>query len=121
MYSVGVFYAWDFLFIVIITLAYFLCPRNFIEKKLEYIKFGLTFLSIFFLLFIIITNILCNAQMTHTLFGVSVVPALLLFHLVYPFREVKRNQHLTFFLFFSSLYVVGLNAFIILAVFFSNM
>jgi len=121
MYSVGVFYAWDFLFIMVMAMAYFLCPKTFIEKKLEYIKFGLTFLSIFFLLFIIITNVLCSDGMTHMLFWISILPALFLFHLVYPFKEVKRNQHLNFFLFFSSLYVVGVNALIILAFSLSNM
>jgi hypothetical protein len=30
-------------------------------------------------------------------------PALFVFHLLYPFKEVKRNQHLSFFLFFASL------------------
>lgn len=121
MYSVGVFYAGDFLAIIFVTVSYYLCPKRFIEKKNEYVKFFLTFFSLFFLLFLLITNIICNSEFTHLLFKISLAPVLLISHLLYPFKEVKRNQHLNFFLFFISLYSIGLYGSIILVHSLSNM
>jgi len=121
MYSVGVFYAWDFLAILIVTVTYLLCPSSIIEKKDEYVKFFLLSLSVLFLLFIVITNIICNDGMTHFLFKVSIIPFLFLTHLIYPFKSVRRSQHLNFFLFFLSIYVIGVNSLMILTVALSNM
>lgn len=121
MYSVGVFYAWDFVAVVMVTIAYFLCPSKIIEKKNEYVKFFLSFFSIIFLVFIILTNIICNEEITHLLFKMSIAPLLLIANLLYPFKTVKRNQHLNFFLFFISLYSIGLYGLIIVAHLFSNM
>ncbi len=121
MYSVGVFYAWDFIAIIIVTVAYFLSPDRVVTKKNEYVKFFLSFFSAFFVLFIILTNIIANNEITHLLFWVSLSPLLFLVHILYPFKEVKRNQHLSFFLFFISLYMIGLYGLTIVAHAFSNM
>jgi membrane-bound metal-dependent hydrolase YbcI (DUF457 family) len=105
MNSVGVFIAWDFLFVLLITVAYYYSPKRFIEKKNDYVKFSLSFLSVYFLLFIVLTNIINDRGITHTIFGIAFVPALYVYHLLFPFKTVKRNQHLNFFLFFIALYV----------------
>lgn len=47
--TVGVFYAWDFLVLIAMTVCYWHCPVRFIEKKQEYVKFALLFLSVYFL------------------------------------------------------------------------
>lgn len=114
MYSVGVFYAWDWLFLLCVMVAYLLCPKKIIEKKNEYVKFFLFFLSGYFFLFFILNNLIQNKEITHQLFGVLSPLALFVFHLLYPFKEVKRNQHLSFFLFWIALFCVGLGGLIIL-------
>jgi hypothetical protein len=114
MYTVGVFYAWDWLAIIGITIAYLLCPKRFIEEKPEYVKLFLFFLSGYFFLFLIISNLLNNREFTHHLLKVCSMPALFVFHWLYPFKKTRKNQHLGFFLFWAALYGVGLTGVIII-------
>lgn len=55
--AVGVFYAWDFLVLIAMTVCYWHCPVRFIEKKQEYVKFALLFLSVYFFIFLVLRNI----------------------------------------------------------------
>jgi hypothetical protein len=123
MKTVGVFYAWDWLALIGITIVYLLCPRRFIEKKLEYVKFFLFFLCGYFFLFLIVANIVQSRQFTHYLFGVCFALALWFCHLLYPFKETKRNKHLSFFLFMIGFFCFGLQVLIVIlhALFGGNM
>lgn len=121
MYTVGVFYAWDWLALTGITIAYLLCPKRFIGEGLEYVKFFLYFLSGYFLLFLVIANLSKNEDFTHYLFGICFGLALFGSHCLYPFRKVKRSKHLSFFLFWIGVYFFGLRGVIvILHVLFGN-
>lgn len=106
MYSVGVFLAFDFLLFIFMDVAYRLCPPKIIEKKQEYVLFSLDFLSLYFTIFIFITNIVKEHSFTHLLFWTLLFPVLFLFHLIYRFKTVKKNRHLSFFLFFLTVYVL---------------
>ena len=105
--TVGVFYAWDFLVLIAMTVCYWHCPIRFIEKKQEYVKFALLFLSVYFFIFLVLRNI-CGWEdaVVHEVWWVLLFPCLWLGHRFYPFRAVRRNQHLNFFLFFMALYVI---------------
>lgn len=114
--EVGVFYAWDFLLLIIIAICYWCYPARFLEKKYDYVKFVLLFFSVYFLTFFVLRNI-CNweDEMVHEIWWTLLFPCLWLGHRFYPFRLVKRSQHVDFFLFFLALYVVvlyGLSAFV---------
>jgi hypothetical protein len=113
MYSVGVFYAWDWLALIGVAIAYLVCPKRFLEEKQEYVKLFLFFLSGYFFLFWIITNILRNSSATQHLFGLCFTLALFVFHWLYPFKKTKKNQHLSFFLFWIGLYCFGLRGLIV--------
>jgi hypothetical protein len=56
----------------------------------------------------------------HFVFILALTPILFIAHLLYPFKTVKRNQHLSFFLFFGSLLCACIAGFFILLSF-SNM
>lgn len=87
-------------------IAYRLCPSKIIEKKQEYVLFSLDFLSLYFTLFIVITNIVKDHSFTHFLFWTLLFPVLFLFHLIYRFKTVKKSRHLSFFLLFLAIYVL---------------
>ena len=106
VYSVGVFYAWDFIAIILITILYYYCPKNIIDKKNEYIQFFLYFLSILFTIFIFIINITRSTTFTHMLFKISFIPLLFIFYSLYKFKNNKKNQNLYFFLLVISIYIV---------------
>ena len=84
MYSVGVFLAFDFLLFILMDIAYRLCPPKIIEKKQEYVLFSLDFLSLYFTLFIVITNIVKDHSFTHFLFWTYPAPP------PYPSRSAYR-------------------------------
>ncbi|MDR1455265.1 MAG: hypothetical protein LBJ01_06410 [Tannerella sp.] len=119
--TLAVFFAFDFLMIPLLTVAYYAAPERFIGEKYDYVKFILTFLSIFFLVFIVITNIANNRAVTHMFAGITFVPALFIYHLLFPFKTVKRNRHLTFFLFFLTLFECVLGALLMYAALFAKM
>jgi len=121
MYTVGLFYAWDFLGWIIMTIAYLHAPASILREKNEYIAFFLKYISAVFTLFVIIMNITCNEEFTRALFGVAVFPLLFIYHRFYKFKTVQKSQHLNFFLFFLSLFMITLKATILLALMFSNM
>jgi hypothetical protein len=114
MYSVGVFYAWDWFVLIVITIAYLICPKRFIEEKKEYVKFLLLFLSGYFFLFLIVTNLIKNSGFVHHLFGICLPLILLIGHCLYPFKKTKRNQHVSFFLFWIAIYTFGLRGIIMI-------
>lgn len=119
--TVGVFYAWDFLMLAITTLCYWWCPAKIIDKKEEYVKFFLAALSVYFLLFLVVRNVSSSDELVHWLWGVLLCPYLFIAHLFYPFREKRRNRHLSFFLFFAALYAIGMNALTLVGFLFSDM
>lgn len=121
MYTVGLFYAWDFLGWIILTLAYLYAPASILREKSEYISFLLKYLSAVFTLFVIIMNITCNKEFTHALFWLVLFPLLFIYHLRYKFKTVQKNQHLTFFLFFLSFFMLALKGTILLAFMISGM
>jgi hypothetical protein len=114
MNTVGVFFAWDWLALTVMAIVYFLCPKRFIEEKLDYVKFFLLFLCGYFFLFLIVINVLRDRDTTHSLFGACLAPALWVCHCLYPFKKTKRNQHVSFFLFWAGLYSFGLGGLIII-------
>jgi hypothetical protein len=126
MYTVGVFYAWDWLALIVIAVAYFLCPKRFLEEKKEYIKFFLLFFSAYFFLFLIIRNLPLggfNRNGIHWLFWIFLTPIMFVAHWLYPFRKTKRSKHLSFFLFFLAFFIVGIQvaAFVLHTLFGNNM
>lgn len=121
MYTVGLFYAWDFLGLIILTIAYRFAPSSILKEKNEYVSFFLKFLSAVFVLFVIIMNIVQNRDFTHALFGVGVFPLLFIFHRFYKFKTTQKNQHLNFFLFFFSVFILAVRGTILLAFLFSGM
>ena len=121
MYSVGVFLAFDFLLFILMDAAYRLCPPKIIEKKQEYVLFFLDFLSLYFTLFIFITNIVKEPSFSHFLFWTLLFPVLFLFHLIYHFKTVYKSRHLSFFLFFVAVYVLAIRASTLILYMFSSM
>lgn len=128
----GVFFPFDCFAVWFIAACYFLCPKSIIAKKLEYVKFFLLFLSIYLLLFLILRNVLGSPQdynlpgkspkdLLMFLFALGFCPALCVANLVYPFKTVKRSQHLSFFLFMISLCSVGIFGLVVGVHAFSNM
>jgi hypothetical protein len=111
MYSVGLFYAWDFLGWIIMTIAYVYSSASVLREKNEYCAFFLKFFSFAFTLFVIIMNVLTNTELTHILFWITICPLLFIFHQVFPFKKIKRSQHLSFFLFFISGFVLAIKGF----------
>lgn len=111
--TIGVFYAWDFLAVIFTTIAYFACPARILNEKNEYVKFFLLFLSVFFLVSLIVKNIIPEQQFANSLVLFGIFPLLFLAHLIYPFKTVKRNQHASFFLFFAALYALVLGGILI--------
>jgi hypothetical protein len=98
-------------FLLFTTICYRIAPESIIAEKKEYVKFFLSFFIFYFALDGITTLVLnrvFNVGYYPIWIGASVFilalwPILFIFHLLYPFKEVKRNQHLSFFLFFASL------------------
>lgn len=120
--TVGVFYAWDFLFLIIATLFYYYSPACFIKEKQEYVKFALLFFTVYFFVFIVLKNLYeWSDLITHEMWWTFLFPCLWLGHYFYPFHSVKRNQHLNFFLFFAAFYAIALYGFSMLVNAFSNM
>ena len=121
MYTVGLFYAWDFLALVLMTIAYLYAPVSVLKEKNEYISFFLKSLSAVFTLFMIIMNITQNKEFTHALFWVCICPLLFIYHRFYKFKTLQKNQHLNFFLFFFSFFILAIRGSILLAFLFSRM
>jgi hypothetical protein len=121
MYTIGLFYAWDFLVFIIMSIAYVYATPNIIRTKNEYVLFFLKYLSLIFTLFVIIYNITANKDFTYSLFWLSILPALFIFHHFYKFKKIQKSQHLTFFLFFLSLFMIALKGMIVIAFLFSTM
>jgi hypothetical protein len=118
---VGTIYPWDFSGVILTTVVYLACPSRIIREKEEYVTFLLIFSSILLSIFIVIGNVMHDDDATHALFRHSILPLLFIAHLLYPFKKSVRNQHVTFFLFFASLYSIGVLVMIMLAFMFSNM
>lgn len=121
MFTVGMFYAWDFLVLIICTLCYIYFPVRWLAPKIEWIKFLLIFLSCYFTLFWILCNELQGEAFVYSLFFTAFCPCLLLSYIAYPFRESKRNSHVLFFLSFATFYVLLLKGSVFIGWFFSNM
>lgn len=129
----GAILPFDCLAVWFITACYLLCPKAIIEKKNEYVKFFLLFLSAYFFLFLIMRYLLGSPHdydipekspkdLLVFLFTLGFCPALFIANLVYPFKSVKRSQHLSFFTFLISLCSIGIFAFItIIGMFFNTM
>jgi hypothetical protein len=121
MYSVGLFYAWDFFWWIVVTIAYIYAPASILRVKNEYISFFLIFFSLVFTLFVFVINATRNTELTHMVFLTTVFPLLFVFHLIFPFRKTQKSQHLSFFLFFIAAYMLALRGTILLAFAISNM
>ncbi|MDR3339027.1 MAG: hypothetical protein LBT25_02835, partial [Candidatus Symbiothrix sp.] len=95
----GVFTLWDFMIPILFTIGYLVS----VKEKNEYILFFSTFFSWYFLLFVVwkfageFTHHPVNIKEADLLLRVGLMPALLVWHLVYPFRKTKRNKRLTLF------------------------
>jgi hypothetical protein len=90
------------------AICYWIAPKFIVAEKSEYVKFFLIFFTCYFALDGIVSLALyrlCDVDPPGALeYTVLLLcPALFVFHLLYRFKEVKRNQHLSFFLFFASI------------------
>lgn len=102
----GVFFAGDWLMLIIITLAYYIFPVRVTGKKYEYIKFFLVFFSTYFLVCFLLKHIVFfddrflavdpQAALRRT-FLVFLFAALYVSHLLYRFKTVPKNKTLGFF------------------------
>jgi hypothetical protein len=124
----GTFSIFCFLFLLFMAICYWIAPKFIIAEKSEYVKFFLIFFTCYFALEGIVSLALYRlSNFSHSelsdlpLYSVLLLcPALFVFHLFYSFKTVKKNQHLSFFLFFASLFSVCVGLFC-LALALSNM
>jgi hypothetical protein len=95
------------IFLLFMTFCYWICPKTIIADKKEYVKFFSMFFAGYAALHGIaqlVFNIQCVANgYIELVFILALSPILFITHLFYPFKTLKRNQHLNFFLFFGSL------------------
>ncbi len=117
--TVVVFFAWDFLFIIVLTIVYIISPKKLVGEKYEYIHFLLVSLSLILFISIIVKNIL-GPDISQTLIYILVMPVLFLIHAIYPFLKVRRNKTVSFFLLCFSLYALLLFGGIVIFKFISN-
>ncbi|MDR3267989.1 MAG: hypothetical protein LBT83_02840 [Tannerella sp.] len=116
----GIFTLWDFMIPILFTIGYIVS----VKEKNEYVLFFSTFFSWYFLLFVIWKFV---GEFTHhpvsidLLFRIGLMPALLVWHLVYPFRKIKRNRRLTIFFASTIVALIGFFVLIWVGVAFSNM
>lgn len=103
------------LLLIFMTVCYYACPRKYLNKKYEYVKFFLVFFSCYFLIIGIIGltplgyNNATGENNGSYFFLFFLSPTLFLSHWLYKFKTVKKSQNLSFFLFFATLYFfVGL-------------
>jgi hypothetical protein len=116
------------IFLLFVLFCYSIAPKCIIEKKNDYVKFFLWFFSCYLLLEGIFSLLLFRAlpydktthEYTLLFYVLALCPALFVAHLLYPFKTVKRSQHLTFFLFFASVFCACTGVFFLL-LHFSNM
>jgi hypothetical protein len=116
----GAFSIFLLAFLLFTTFCYTKAPKCIIAEKQEYVKFFLTFFILYFALdgisSLVIYNIFNYSPQPCILPIINVLllcPALFVYHLAYPFKNVKRNQHLSFFLFFASLLSACVGLFVI--------
>lgn len=101
----GVFFPFDGLVLIAMTVAYFLCPKKYLENKLDYVKFFLTYASVYASIFMLIHALFYTQisgteaalQSYHAAFALGIAPTLWVAHRLWPFKQVKRNQHISFF------------------------
>jgi hypothetical protein len=100
------------------------CPKTIIAEKKDYVKFFLLFFAGYTALHGIAQLVLGIKYITsgniELVFILVLSPILFIAHLLYPFKTLKRNQHLNFFLFFGSLLSACIGIFFTLLAF-SNM
>ena len=103
---------------------YWICPKAIIAEKKDYVNFFLCFFICYAALHGIISLAFGMQQIenvhVHVVFILALFPILFIAHLLYPFKTVKRNQHLSFFLFFAALLSMAIAGFFVLLAF-SNM
>jgi hypothetical protein len=104
------------LFLLFMAICYWISPKFIIAEKSEYVKFFLIFFTCYFALDGIVSLALyrlCDVPHMVPLeySALLLCPALFLFHLLYRFKEVKKNQHLSFFLFFAALFSICVGLF----------
>jgi hypothetical protein len=110
------------IFLLFTAICYRKSPKSIIAEKKEYVKFFLDFFILYFAFDGIATlslyRLFGNNRLLDDYLPLVVIlalfPALFLFHLLYPFKEVKRNQHVSFFLFFASILMGCIGLFFIL-------
>jgi hypothetical protein len=98
----------DFGVIILLLIMYLFCPERIIGSKYEYVYFFLVSSSICIVaLFLIDKTLFGNPIVNLILCPKIIVPAVFyVIHLLYPFKIVKRNKHVSFFLLGIVLYFV---------------
>ena len=81
--------------------------RTFYREEIGIREICIAVFECLFFIFLVLRNI-CGWEdaVVHEVWWVLLFPCLWLGHRFYPFRAVRRNQHLNFFLFFMALYVI---------------
>ncbi len=107
----GIFFPGDVVVLIITTICYFLCPKFILGERPEYVSFFLLFFSVYSLIVLIILNSMGTPieklKDIQTLYFVCMPLFMLIAHVTYPFRKVKRNRVFTFLLLIPSLIVYG--------------
>ncbi|KAA6335435.1 hypothetical protein EZS27_016334 [termite gut metagenome] len=101
-------YPLDLGVVIFTTVIYLLCPERFIPKN-EYVKFFLLTSSLYLcLLFVLFELIRAVSDRDAIIFVVRIftAPTFYLAHRLYPFKRVKRNRHISFFLVCISVYFI---------------
>lgn len=117
------FTTWDFMIPILFTVGYFVSVKD----RNEYVLFFSTFFSWYSLLFAIwgiageYSGNPVDTRSGDIVFKFVLIPALLIYHLVYPFRKTKRNRRLTIFFAGCTLAIIGFFAIMWVGVMFSNM
>lgn len=121
MYKVDMFFPLIFTLVILIVVFYFTYSKNMKDRNVEYLKFFLTYLIPYSLVFFIISLIIGDVSSIKFLFGVCFIPFMLLSYKLYPFKTVQRSKKFILYSLIVFLLIVGFLVLMILGHHFSNM
>lgn len=108
----------------IMTCVYLFWPSKYMKKN-EYVAFFLSSFSLYWLLMLLIHIYIGGFRhvtpLSGSLFLVCLIPWITVTHLLYPFKQTKRNQQFTFLSVTFTSVMLLLIAFVWILVQFSNM
>ncbi|MCF0183765.1 MAG: hypothetical protein HUK01_05460 [Bacteroidaceae bacterium] len=97
----GVFLPCDGVIVILMTVAYLLCPESVFGRKTEHGRMVLCAMSVYaFILMALHFVFYEEFEMSGGLHLVAIAlaaPVLFLTHVLYPYRQERRDRHVTFF------------------------